>query len=1653
MSEITIKNIKYTNVPNKKVGAKVANKLTQSNIGMSQTVAAYLASESFYKLINAIDIDWNGIEIDANTHINDTSDLITWIATKAGQAGANGVTPHIGQNGNWFIGDTDTNVKAEGTKGDKGDDGTPGTNGKSAYELYVDGVPSGETAMTQVEWLASLKGAKGDKGDTGTVDTTNFYTKAEVDQKVANAASGGNVDLSGYAQTSDLATVATTGDYDDLTNKPTIPTVPTKTSDLTNDSGFLTSHQSLSNYYTKDQVDSFNFITEYGLSQLVYGKDESDAKYLTSHQSLANYYTKNDIDGFMFVTGADLSQNVYTKTEVDNLVGTPFVANDYYTKNQIDSFNFVNEYGLSQLVYGKEDVYTKNQIDNMGFLTSHQSLANYYDKDDIDGFSFITGSDLSDLVYGKNDVYTKNQIDNMGFITSHQSLSNYYDKDDIDAFHFVTEGNLQSWVYTKTEVNNKIGNLGTVTETVDNEEVTRSKTVKEYVDGNLPNMNNYYTKNDIDGFSFVTGSNLGTLVYGKSDVYTKTEIDNKVGNLGTVTETVDNEEVTRPKTIKEYVDGNTPNMINYYTKTEIDNFNFVTGSNLYQNVYSKTDSDNRYLREHQSLSNYYTKAEADAAIARMQASAGDNSGGFKIATNSSNSETKGLYNSTVAVTTNAKNTIGHGAVIEGYGTASGNYSHAEGYGTTSSGSYSHAEGSSTTASGWQAHAEGSTTTASGSSSHAEGHHTTASGNYSHAEGYYTNATNLGETAIGCFNASSSFNSSSIQWNDGSSSNNMTANLFSVGNGNAENKRHNALRVDRDGRVYIADTDKVGEPSYILDGTQYYYDYANVPMISLQGKFASIDTSLSNLNNNKPSTSEVQTIINEQLAEFQEAGGQVQPDWAYNNSYSAFNYIKNKPVGFFHTTLVKEFTNVIMSKSNYNDNSYYYTPFHIAANYSSSTPKYIYPSTTSEYLLVDENDEILNEAPSWLDSDTRYIIEVDGKRVLCNSANEGNEGRRGCYSAEGYIEKVTCTINSNGDEIEPTDIYYIHITFPEWLTQTPNVSSLKLYRIDSEGSTNMYCTWYDINHVYFYDKEEINNLFAPSDWEETDPNSKQYIVNKPFGDYKVTKRVLTSGGNYLYVANNMSTSTAGHLYGGGSSLSGYGLAPGDKFMLFVNGKYYATYNVVLKNDSYACTENYDTNSHQTSDDTELEWSFYSYYYGTRQTYLYVTWKDIKDKYTNQSVGLKWYYDNIFEFYFLDSNGNKIKTVKIDNKYLDLSSYFNDENVPASDKPFGEYKQEHVSYEVGTLYYDNSALTFTQTGPSHGGASNLAFSEALSVGDEITLEVDGEILGTAEVYTAASYNNRIEVGEGARDSYGFLNKWMILSQSNSYVLAIFGMTSGTHSVKVYMPTKVLTYTDEIKKLDAKYVDYNSYVTDPTIPSEYKAFGDYNTDTISTIYDYSKVIPTSSNDNIQIYDLSLTFAESVELANKLLIGGYIDLYIDDEFVEKVTPYVEIAVPNGGTSNAGNISAYSHETINNGGYTYSAWKFYRTGYNPNTEVTHYNLEFENLNAIESTIFSKYFDGNSHKFTLKCADYEVLTKKLDSKYVDLSNYYTKAEANAAFSGGGGGNSPDMSNYYTKTEVSTTYATKAELPSIWTGTQAQYDALQTKDSSTIYLIK
>lgn len=50
-----------------------------------------------------------------------------------GKDGVNGVTPHVGSNGNWFIGDNDTGIPATGPAGGQGLPGTPGEDGVDGY--------------------------------------------------------------------------------------------------------------------------------------------------------------------------------------------------------------------------------------------------------------------------------------------------------------------------------------------------------------------------------------------------------------------------------------------------------------------------------------------------------------------------------------------------------------------------------------------------------------------------------------------------------------------------------------------------------------------------------------------------------------------------------------------------------------------------------------------------------------------------------------------------------------------------------------------------------------------------------------------------------------------------------------------------------------------------------------------------------------------------------------------------------------------------------------------------------------------------------------------------------------------------------------------------------------------------------------------------------------------------------------------------------------------------------------------------------------------------------------------------------------------------------------------------------------------------------
>jgi len=225
------------------------------------------------------------------------------------------------------------------------------------------------------------------------------------------------------------------------------------------------------------------------------------------------------------------------------------------------------------------------------------------------------------------------------------------------------------------------------------------------------------------------------------------------------------------------------------------------------------------------MSNYYTTAQTNTLLAGKQATlvSGRNiktinnesilgSGNIDIQGGSTYTAGRGIdiTNDTISFSLPISAGTGNDSIIEGTSTtasgifshaegtnttASGYYSHAEGGGTRASGHYgSHAEGQNTTASGqYGSHAEGNNATASGSSSHAEGYYTKANGNNSHAEGYFTKTTNESEHASGRYN-----NSVSATTTFGDSGNT----LFSVGNGTADNARHNAFEIRQNGDIYL-----------------------------------------------------------------------------------------------------------------------------------------------------------------------------------------------------------------------------------------------------------------------------------------------------------------------------------------------------------------------------------------------------------------------------------------------------------------------------------------------------------------------------------------------------------------------------------------------------------------------------------------------------------------------------------------------------------------------------------------------------------------------------------------------------------------------------------------------------------------------------------
>ena len=113
-------------------------------------------------------------------------------------------------------------------------------------------------------------------------DTSSFYTKTETDELLASKTND-----------SDLSAVAKSGSYTDLINTPDIPDT--------------------SNFYTKAQTDEL-LISKANSSE-VYTKTEVNNLISGATVDLTNYYTKSEVDNLL----SNISVNSITNEEIEKI--------------------------------------------------------------------------------------------------------------------------------------------------------------------------------------------------------------------------------------------------------------------------------------------------------------------------------------------------------------------------------------------------------------------------------------------------------------------------------------------------------------------------------------------------------------------------------------------------------------------------------------------------------------------------------------------------------------------------------------------------------------------------------------------------------------------------------------------------------------------------------------------------------------------------------------------------------------------------------------------------------------------------------------------------------------------------------------------------------------------------------------------------------------------------------------------------------------------------------------------------------------------------------------------------------------------------------------------------------------------------------------
>ena len=238
------------------------------------------------------------------------------------------------------------------------------------------------------------------------IGLNNVDNTSDLDKPISNAT---QAELNQKANDVDLATVAKTGSYNDLINKPIIPT---KVSELENDSNFLTSIPD--EYVTETELVDKSYVTTetanstYATKVELGNKADTSAldSYLTTESATSTYLSKTDATS-TYATKTSLSgyatiNSLDSKADkADTLAG--YGITDAYTKTESD-----NKYAIKTELANKADISALSNYATIESLDNKQDILTFDNTPTLNSQNVVTSNGISQAISSKQDSISGN---------------------------------------------------------------------------------------------------------------------------------------------------------------------------------------------------------------------------------------------------------------------------------------------------------------------------------------------------------------------------------------------------------------------------------------------------------------------------------------------------------------------------------------------------------------------------------------------------------------------------------------------------------------------------------------------------------------------------------------------------------------------------------------------------------------------------------------------------------------------------------------------------------------------------------------------------------------------------------------------------------------------------------------------------------------------------------------------------------------------------------------------------------------------------------------------------------------------------------------------------------------------------------------------